>query len=425
MPFGSMRHGFTFQAAAGGGGGISTTTAFTKATAVSSIDGAYGGQGDGQRTWQGVFNTNYGVFVISYLNSAKTTYYVIPGVVDLTTGDIAMGTAVSIGNAHGSVSTGFSVSAKPGSTYGLVGGPIWTGSTWNGTYRGYTLSGTATASTTSVPTITLSSSLTETFSTNFFSGYTKHVIGDQFVFVNRCGAGDLTQSHFVTYTGSGTPSKYNSNTSTYGTSRSTGPTITFNTSLPANTVNSFSNTHGNNNNFTDLYVSCASTSSEADFQDQDRLDCSPTAGISGANFTCAVAYDTGGTWIGLSGLYSAQESQKLVAEKINSMSSSSISVSSGSVLSPANRIYSIDHLGKNGTVRGVVNGGTGTWFADITVNSSTLAVTYGTPYQVSTNTLSSINESNITNLVDATHGNWSMLTTNNSGNLDVSMVKVV
>lgn len=426
MPLGIARHNTLSRLIAAGGGGITTTTLFKLDSAVTGVySSGYGGYSDSQITWQGTFNTNYGVFLVTWLNSARSTYYITPGVIDFTTGDIAMGSNVSIGNAYTGATTGFSVAAKPGSTYGLVGGPIWTGSTWNGTWKGYTLTGTATASTSSVPTVSLSSPLTHTTSTNFFSGNMEYAGNDRFVFVNRYGPGDLTVSWFISYAGTGTPAYFH-NTVNYGTSRSTGKTVSFYDGLNSSYASSFSNTHGNNNNFTDLYISCASSSAETDFQDQDRLDCSPAAGISGSYFTAAKAYDTAGTWIGVSGLYSSQEFQKLVAEKITTLTPSSIAVTSGTTLSPTYKLFDMDTLDPvNGVVRGVVDNGTGTWFNDYTINSSTLAVTEGTPYQVNATTYNP-QEANLRNYVDATHGNWTIYGHNQgSNNLRIVAVKVV
>jgi len=425
MPFGAMRHGFTYQAAGGGGGGeITETTLFELTSAISGVYvSGWGGYQDSQITWQGTFNTNYGVFVVTWLNSTRSTYYITPGVIDFTTGEIAMGSNVSIGNANTAATTGFVIAAKPGSTYGLVGGPIWTGSAWNGTWKGYTLSGTATASTASVPTVSLSSALTHTTSTNFFSGNMTYAGNDRFVFVNRYGSGDFTYSWFINYAGSGTPSYFNSSVN-YGTSRSTGKTVSFYDGITSTLASSYSNTNGNNNNFTDLYISCASSSAEADFQDQDRLDCSPAVQIGGSLFTAAKAYDTSGTWIGMSGVYSAANGQKLVAEKITSMNTSSISVSSGSVLSPTYKVQTMDTVDSNGTVRGIVVNGAGTWMNDYTIDSSTLAVTEGTPYQVSATGY--LTYANIRNYVDPTHGEWSLWGHNQGGsNLRIVAVKVV
>lgn len=425
MPFGAMRHGFTFQSAAGGGG-INTTTLFKLDSAISGVySSGYGGYSDSQITWQGTFNTNYGVFLVTWLNSARSAYYITPGVIDFTDGTIAMGTDVSIATANTGATTGFSVAAKEGDTFGLVAGPHWNGSNWDGYFKGYTLSGTATATTASIPTVTLSSALVDT-QNNFFSGNIAYAGNNRFVFVNRYGSGDLSMSHFISYAGSGTPTKFNSNTTVYGTSRSTGPTISFYDGLSSTLASSFSNTRGNNNNFTDLYISCASSSAETDFQDQDRLDCDPANGVSGTYFTCAKAYDTAGTWIGVSGVYSPQEGQKLVAEKITTLSSSSIAVSSGSVLSPTYVVRSMSALDPTtGLVRSLVDNGSGTWFSDISVDSSTLAVTQGTPYQVNA-TGYDAEDSNLRNFVDPTHGEWTLWGHNQgSNNLRIVAVKVV
>jgi len=424
MPIGAMKHAYYYQQPTGGGG-IGTTTLFTLNNAISGVySGGYGGYGDSQITWQGTFNTNYGVFLVTWLNSARNAYYITPGVIDLTTGTMAMGSNVSIATANTGATTGFCVAAKPDSTFGLVAGPHWNGSDWDGHYRGYTLTGTSTATTSSIPTVSLSTALVDT-QNNFFSGNIAYAGNNRFVFVNRYGPGDLSVSHYISYAGSGTPSYFHS-TVNYGTSRSTGRTISFYDGLSSTLASSFSNTHGNNNNFTDLYVTCASSSAEAEFEDQNRLDCDPANGISGGFFTAAKAYDTSGTWVGISGLQSTQEGQKLVAEKCTTLSSSSVVVSSGAVLSPAYTVQSMDQIDPTtGLVRAVVANGTGTWMSDITVNSSTLAVTFGTPYQVDSTTYA-VTEANLRNHVDPTHGEWSLWAQNQgSNNLRMIAVKVV
>lgn len=406
MPLGAFRINSLAKSAAEGGG-ITTTTLFTLDTAISGVyDNGWGGYQGHQLTWQGTFNTNYGVFLVTWLNSARSTYYLTPGVIDFTNGDIAMGSDVSIGSANTGATTGFTVAAKPGSTFGLVGGPIWNGTDWDGTWKGYTLSGTSSASTSSVPTVSLSSALTDTGSNNFFSGNVEYAGNDRFVFVNRYGSSDLSYSWYISYAGTGTPSYFNSSVN-YGTSRSTGVTVSFYDGLNSSYASSYSNTRGNNSNFTDLYISCASSSTETDFEDNDRLDCSPTNAISGTSFCAAKAYDNSSTWIGMSSVYSSQAGQKFVAEKITSLTPSSITVSSGSVLSATYQLYDMNTLDSNGTVRGIVNNGSGTWFNDYTINSSTMAITEGTPYQVDTTTYNPI-EGAVRNYVDATHGEWTM-----------------
>ena len=424
MPIGLARSVLTGFAPAGAGE-ITTTTLFKLDSAVTGVySSGFGGYGDSQVTWQGTFNTNYGVFLVTWLNSARSAYYITPGVIDFTDGTIAMGSDVSIATANTGATTGFCVAAKTDSTFGLVAGPHWNGSNWDGHYRGYTLTGTSTATTSSIPTVSLSTALVDT-ENNFFSGNIAYAGNDRFVFVNRYGGGDLSVSHFISYAGSGTPSFFHS-TVNYGTSRSTGTTISFYDGLTSTLASSFSNTHGNNNNFTDLYVTCASASAEAEFENQNRLDCDPSNGVSGGFFTCAKAYDTSGTWIGISGLNSTQEGPKLVAEKCTTLTSTSVAVSSGAVLSPANIVQSMDQLDTTtGVVRGIVSNGSGTWFNDISVNSSTLAVTFGTPYQVDSTTYN-VTEANLRNYVDPTHGEWSLWGHNQgSNNLRIVAVKVV
>lgn len=423
MPFGAMRHGFTYQPAAAGGGGITSTTAFTLTSAVTGVYSAYGGNGPSQITWQGVFNTNYGVFLVSSLGTSRLSYKVTVGVVDLTNGSIATGTPQTFSTTNSGASTWFAVAAKPGSNFGLLAGPEWTGTDWDTKYYGYTLSGTSTATTSSIPTISFSSALTDT-QNNTYSGNLAYAGNDRFVFVNRYGSQDLSSSHYISYAGSGTPSYFH-NTVNWGGSRSTGKTVSFYDGLSSTLASSFSNTNGNNNNFTDLYITCASSSAEAEFEDNDRLDCSPTSGVSGAAMTCAKAYDTSGTWVGLSGIYSSQANQKLVAEKCTTLSSSSIAVTSGSVYSQTTRIDDYDTLDPvNGKARGITQGGSGTWMVDIDVDSSTLAVSVGTAYQVSTSALYN-GGLQLRNLKDATHGEWSLFSLYNSGNLDITAVKVV
>lgn len=424
MPLGIRRHNTLSRLISAGGGGINQTTLFKLDSAVTGVySSGFGGYQDSQVTWQGTFNTNYGVFLVTWLNSARSAYYLTPGVIDFTNGTIAMGNNVQIATANTGATTGFCVAAKPGSTFGLVAGPHWNGSNWDGHYRGYTLSDTATASTSSVPAVTLSTALVDT-NNNFFSGNIAYAGNDRFVFVNRYGGGDLSVSHYISYAGSGTPSYFHS-TVNYGGSRSTGPTISFYDGLSSTLASSFSNTHGNNNNFTDLYVTCASSSAEAEFENSDRLDCLP-GGVSGAFFTCAKAYDTAGTWVGVSGITSSQQGPKLVAERCTTLSSSSVVVSSGSVLSASYVVQSMDQLDPTtGLVRGIVSNGAGTWFSDISVNSSTLAVTQGTPYQVDATTYNAT-EANFRNYVDATHGEWSLWGHNQgSNNLRICAVKVV
>ena len=419
MPIGLTRAVITSPYIIGGGGGITSTTAFTLSDAITGTDSTFYGQMD----WQGVFNTDYGVFVSTYLNQARSSYNLIPGVINLTTGAIAMGTPVAVGAGYSGAATVTAVSAAPGTNYGLVGGPIWTGSTWSGKYYGYTLSGTSTATTSSIPTITMSSPLTETVSSNFYSGHMNYAGNNRFVYVNRFGPGDLAMSHYITYAGSGTPTKFNANTTNYGPDRSTGYTISFTSGIPANTANSFTNLSGNNGNWGSLYVTSASSSAEAQYANATRLDAGPAAPISGGGFTCAKAWDSSGTWIGVSGLYSTAGGQKLVAEKVTSLSTSSITVTSGSVLSPTYRVAFIDQLDPTaGTARSALINGSGTWFSDISVNSSTLAVTQGTPYQVNAaNTFY-----NLKTLVDPTHGDWNMLARYQGANKhEFCFVKVV
>lgn len=422
MPFGAMRHGLLYQAPAGGGGGITTTTAFTLNSAVTGVYSIFGGNGPSQLTWQGVFNTNYGVFLISSLGTSRLTYKITVGVIDLTTGTIATGSSTTFSATNSGANTYFTVAAKTGSNFGLLAGPEWNGSDWDGKFIGYTLSGTSTATTSSIPTISFSSALTDT-NNNFFSGNLTYAGNDRFVFVNRYGAGDLSYSHYISYNGTGTPSYFNT-TVNYGGSRSTGKTVSFYDGLNTSYASSYSNTNGNNNNFTDLYITCASSSAEAEFENNNRLDCDPLNGISGGAFNCAKAYDTSGTWVGLSGLYSAQEQQKLVAEKATTLTPSSIAVSSGAVYSQATRISDFDTLDPTtGEVRGLIDG-SGTWMVDISVDSSTLAVSVGSPYQISASVLYN-GGLQLRNLKDATHGEWSLMSLYTGGNLDITAVKVV
>jgi hypothetical protein len=245
-------------------------TSYGLTDVVSSIT-QYTGLGKSSIGIHGVQNTDNLVLTLATQNSARTSWSLTPMVVNLTTGAMAKGstTAITASNTGGNYWTASACGDDTGSiSYGLFSTGHYDGAKYLHRMYGFNFTNWGSISTSTVPTITLSTVFTDTLQINSEVN-TAYAGNNRWVSVWRDNAGgDLTAFKAYTYAGSGAPTSYSPKSTADG-NRGSAYIATWRDGLTTGNFAGHSAQAGNNANPLVTFVTTGNASNSRNYSKAD------------------------------------------------------------------------------------------------------------------------------------------------------------
>ena len=228
--------------------GVSNTwDTFTAANALTGVT-QYTGLNNSGIAIHGVQNTDKLVMVFGIQNAARTAHSLYPAVFDLTTKTMAVGSAISVGNVHPPGNYYIDCPVAGEGNIGMVSTTTYVNNVnWRNYARGYTITNWGSITTTTLPTLTLSTARTK--ATDGSGHYVGYLGNNRFGISSRdTAAGDTNIMDVLTHNGSSAPTLFKAGT-TAGGARSAGIPKGVRNGISATNFAAYYFMVGNNNNF--------------------------------------------------------------------------------------------------------------------------------------------------------------------------------
>lgn len=234
------------KAAAVASGGVPNTWDTTAHTSALTGLTRYTGMNNRGIAIHGVQNTNKLVLIFGTQNSARTAHTLYPACYDLSTGTLAVGSGVSVGNTHPTGTPYIDCSVAGEGNIGMLSVTTLVSTSWRNYVRGYTISNWGSISTTNLPTLTLSTAYTKgTGGSVPFVGY---VGNNRFAVSSRDDAvGDTNCMDVFNHNGSSAPTLYRAGIA--GGARNSEQPIGIRAGISSTNYAAYYAMVGNNNNF--------------------------------------------------------------------------------------------------------------------------------------------------------------------------------